>query len=71
MFSAILDGIFQRSAIKYKMKQVNKIFAQLYLHFIRICKPTATIRGTTSKVLCLTVLVTSYILNPDLSTNCS
>lgn len=48
MFSAILDGIFQRSAIKYKIKQVNKIFA-LYLHFIRICKTTATIRGTTSK----------------------
>lgn len=70
MFSAILDGIFQRSAIKYKIKQVNKIFA-LYLHFIRICKTTATIRGTTSKEQSLTVLVTSYILNPDLSTNCS
>lgn len=71
MFTAILDGIFQRSATKYKMKQGNKIFAQLYLHFIRICKSTATIRGTTSKVQSLTVLVTSYILNPDLPTNCS
>lgn len=37
MFSAILDGIFHRNAIKYKIKQVNKVFAQLYLHFIRIC----------------------------------
>lgn len=71
MFGAILDGIFQRSAIKYKIKQVNKLFVQPYLHFIGICYTTASIRGTISEEQSLTVLVTSYILNPDLPTNFS